>query len=110
MNSDELFPTESVPSPQWLGLEKRINRMLESIVQLRNANAQLMKENVLLKNQMKGQDAAPRTESNGEVEKLKRQYEEALKDLQQVKANLQRLETLAKDLKLEETSSEEGQA
>jgi chromosome segregation ATPase len=99
--SDDLFPETKGPQTQWEGLEKRINRLLEGIVQLRGANGQLMKENVLLKNQLK--DAG--TGSNGsseEVDRLKRQYEEAVRDLRQVKQNLQRLESLAAELKLED--------
>ncbi|HUO57568.1 MAG TPA: hypothetical protein VMV05_05265 [bacterium] len=100
MSSDELFSRPNDPNYQWEGLEKRVNRLLEGIVQLRNANAQLMKENVLLKNQMK--DMTPQENgSSEELQKLRHQYEDALRDLRQVKNNLERIESLAKDLKLE---------
>jgi regulator of replication initiation timing len=99
-----LFGQKPGPKVQWEELEKRINRLLEGIVQLRNANAQLMKENVHLKNQVKdftansnGSNPAPE-----DTTLLKRQYEAALQDLKQVKQNLQRLETLAQELKLED--------
>lgn len=100
MPSDDLFPETKGPQAQWEGLEKRINRLLEGIVQLRSANGQLMKENVLLKNQLKdaGNGSNPPSE---EIERYKKQYEESLRDLRQVKQNLQRLEALAAELKLE---------
>jgi chromosome segregation ATPase len=101
LHSDDLFPQSKDPKIHWEGLEKRINRLLEGIVQLRNANAQLMKENVQLKNQLKdagGSSGAP----SEETEKLRRQYNEAVNDLRQVKQNLQRLESLAAELKLED--------
>lgn len=100
MHSDELFPSTKDPKIQWEGLERRINGLLEGIVQLRNANAQIMKENVLIKNQLKDQTSNPDTASD-ELQKLKKQYEEALQDLKQVKSNLQRIESLANELKLE---------
>jgi chromosome segregation ATPase len=97
--SDDLFPSLKDPKGQWEGLERRINNLLEGIVKLRNANGQLMKENLLLKNQLK--DAGGAEASSEELQKLRKQYEEALQDLKQVKQNLQRVEALARDLKLE---------
>ncbi|HJT23604.1 MAG TPA: hypothetical protein VJ873_03460 [bacterium] len=105
MHSDDLFGQASGPQVQWEELEKRINRLLEGIVKLRNANAQLMKENILLKNQVKDLSANSNGGSNAGSEDttiLKRQYESAMQDLKQVKQNLQRLETLAQELKLED--------
>jgi hypothetical protein len=100
--SDELFPPE--PPTPWPLLENRINRLLEAIVQLRNANAALMKENVILQNQLKEKDsdtpATARSGSTGpspEETRLRRQYDEALEDLKKVKANMQRLENLARE-------------
>jgi hypothetical protein len=88
------------PHAQWENLERRVNRLLESVVQLRNANAQIMKDNVLLKKQLK--DLTENSDgSTEELEKLRAQYEGAMQDLKQVKANLQRIESLANDLKLE---------
>jgi chromosome segregation ATPase len=100
--SGDLFPSANKdPKIQWDGLEKRINRLLEGIVQLRNANGQLMKENVSLKNQLK--DAGGNSNgSSDELQKLRKQYAEALEDLKQVKQNLQRIESLAGELKLED--------
>jgi chromosome segregation ATPase len=102
--SDDLFSQAPGSQPQWEELEKRINRLLEGIVKLRNANAQLMKENITLKNQVKDLAANSNGSSAGSEENsvLKRQYESALQDLKQVKQNLQRLETLAQELKLED--------
>ena len=80
---------------------KEINRLLESVVQLRNANGQLMKENALLKKQLKEATDTP-DDAHEEVHKLRGQYDQAMKDLSQVKNNLQRIETLADELKLEE--------
>jgi len=102
LQSDDLFGQIPGSKPQWEDLEKRINRLLEGIVQLRNANAQLMKENVLLKNQLKDQPPAETNVASDENHKLRRQYENALDDLKQVKHNLQRIESLATELKLEE--------
>jgi hypothetical protein len=102
LHSDDLFGHSPEPKSQWEDLEKRINRLLEGIVQLRNANAQLMKENVLLRNQLKDMpvtEAGPAPEEN---QRLRKQYETALDDLKQVKQNLQRIESLASELKLEE--------
>lgn len=102
MQSDELFPEPKSLSPQaqWEHLERRVNRLLESVVQLRSANAQIMKDNVLLKKQLK--DLTENTDGSAEeLEKLRKQYEEAMQDLKQVKANLQRIETIANELKLE---------
>ncbi len=104
MHSGDLFGQGPGPKFQWEDLERRINSLLEGIVKLRNANAQLMKENIFLKNQVKDLSA----NSNGsnpvseDTTLLKRQYETAIQDLKQVKQNLQRLETLAQELKLEE--------
>lgn len=112
MQSGDLFgnspATPTDPKAQWEGIEKRINRLLEAVVQLRNANAQIMKENLSLKNQMK--DMGPSSGSPApaadpglaeENQKLRKQYETALGDLKQVKENLQRIEGLASELKLE---------
>ena len=100
MPSDDLFPTSKDPKIQWEGLEKRINGLLEGIVKLRNANGQLMKENLQLQNQLK--DAGGNSNgSSEELQKLRQQYDEALHDLKQVKSNLQRIETLTNEIKLE---------
>lgn len=99
--SDDLFGQSQGSPAQWEGLESRINRLLEGIVQLRTANAQLMKENVILKNQLKDLSDGSNGSSE-ETQKLRRQYEEAVQDLRQMKQNLQRLESLAAEMKLEE--------
>jgi len=104
LSSDELFPTP--PSDRsktlWEGLEKRVGRLLEAIIQLRSANAQLMKENNLLKNQLKESAEVTAIDSNNEeLENLRKQHETTLKDLKQLKQNLQRMEELAAELKLE---------
>ncbi len=92
--------TASQASSQWEALEKRINNLLEGIVQLRHANAQIMKENVHLKNQVKDTGTNDNG-SNEELQKLRKQYEEALQDLKEVKENLRRIESLAGELNLE---------
>ncbi len=102
MHSDDLFGHAPEPKSQWEELEKRINRLLEGIVQLRNANAQLMKENVLLKNQLKDMPPVDADSTPEESQKLRKQYENALEDLKLVKHNLQRIESLASELKLED--------
>lgn len=110
MPSDELFPSE--PPTPWPLLENRINRLLEAIVQLRNANAALMKENVILSNQLKDKESevsvpAPATHADPSPEetRLRRQYDEALEDLKKVKTNLQRLETLAREFHMEDSET-----
>ena len=100
MPSDELFLSTKDPKIQWEGLEKRINSLLEGIVKLRNANGQLMKENIQLQNQLKDVGGSSNGSSE-ELQKLRRQYDEAIQDLKQVKTNLQRIESLSKELKLE---------
>ncbi len=109
MQSDELFPSET-PTP-WPLIENRINRLLEAIVQLRNANAALMKENVILQNQLKDKEpesstapSAPKGPSPEET-RLRQQYDEALDDLKKVKTNLQRLESLAREFHLEDSET-----
>ncbi len=102
MPSDDLFPSTKDPKIQWEGLEKRINGLLEGIVKLRNANGQLMKENLQLQNQLKETGGANNNGSSEELQKLRKQYDEAIQDLKQVKNNLQRVEALTKELKLEE--------
>ncbi len=111
MQSDELFPSE--PPTSWPLLENRINRLLEAIVQLRNANASLMKENVILQNQLKDKETeAPALPSqpvsagpSPEETRLRHQYDEALEDLKKVKTNLQRLENLAREFHLEDSDA-----
>ena len=104
MQSGDLFTQSKDPKGQWEELEKRINRLLEGIVRLRNANAQLMKENVQLKNQVKEIGPLPEGANphSGELTALKKQYDTALEDLKQVRKNLERMETLAKELRLED--------
>ncbi len=100
MPSGELFPASKDPHIYWEELEKRINRLLEGIVQLRNANRQLMNENEVLKK--KARDSGGDMDSSSEeLQKLRKQYAEALEDLKQVKNNLERMESLASELKLE---------
>ena len=108
MPSDELSSSNKDPKVQWEGLEKRVNSLLEAIVKLRNANGQLMKENIQLKNQLKdvsasanGNDNKNPTDTSQELQKLQKQYDEAIQDLKQVKNNLGRIESLSKELKLE---------
>ena len=104
MPSDELFPNTKDPKVLWESLEKRINSLLEGIVKLRNANGELMKENIQLKKQLKdsgGNDAGGSNGSSEELQKLRKQYDEAIQDLKQVKNNLGRIESLSKELKLE---------
>jgi flagellar motility protein MotE (MotC chaperone) len=63
---------------------------------------------VLLKKQLKDKGGNSTGPSSEELRALQNKYEESLQDLKQVKENLQKLETLAKDLKLKtpETVSE----
>jgi len=94
LSSDELFPEVAKPVQGWDALEKRINRLLESVVQLRNSNGQLMKENMSLKNQLR--DKAPGEKA--ETEKLRKDYERALEDLKKLQKNLAQMEKLAAEL------------
>jgi chromosome segregation ATPase len=97
--SGDLFPASKDPKIYWEELEKRIGRLLEGIVQLRNANRQLMNENDLLKK--RARDAGGDSDTNSEeLQKLRKQYAEALEDLKTVRKNLERMESLAGELKL----------
>ncbi|HET9870762.1 MAG TPA: hypothetical protein VFR02_09750 [bacterium] len=98
MPSDELFPEVSKPPAGWDGLEKRINRLLESVVQLRNSNGQLMKENMGLKNQLREAASSPAVDS-AETEKLRRDYTRALEDLRKLQKNLAQMEKLTAELR-----------
>jgi predicted RNase H-like nuclease (RuvC/YqgF family) len=82
----------------WKALESRVDRLLENIILLRDINAQLKKENESLKAQLQVINASG---SERELDKLRHQYDEAIKDLVQVKQNLQHIESLASELKLE---------
>ena len=100
MSSGELFPSSKDPKVYWEELEKRINRLLEGIMQLRNANGQLMKENNILKKQLR-EAGGDSSESSEELQKLRKQYAEALEDLKALKKNVERMEALAGEMKLE---------
>jgi hypothetical protein len=94
--SDDLL---SQTQPQkWDVLENRVNRLLENILLLRDINAQLKKENEALKEELKN---IHQSGSEQELANLRRQHDEALQDLKQVKNNLQRIESLANELNLE---------
>ena len=96
MPSDDLL---SQTQPQkWDVLENRVNRLLENILLLRDINAQLKKENEALKEELKN---IHQSGSEQELANLRRQHDEALQDLKQVKNNLQRIESLANELNLE---------
>jgi len=97
--SGELF-SQPQDSSQWEALESRITRLLEAVTQLRNANAQIMKENLTLKNQLKGAGDVSNGSSE-ELNSLRQKYAQAMEDLKKVKANLEKVESLAKDLNLE---------
>ena len=110
MPSDELFPEVAKSSLSWDALEKRINRLLESVVQLRNSNGQLMKENMALKNQLRDKaNAAPAASSpagptsqsgtSPETEKLRKDYEKAIEDLKKLQKNLVQMEKLTAELR-----------
>ena len=97
MSSDELFPEVAKSPMSWDALEKRINRLLESVVQLRNSNGQLMKENMALKNQLRDKsNAAPAAPApsapSAETEKLRQDYEKAIEDLKKLQKNLVQME------------------
>ena len=94
MPSDELFPETSQAPLTWEGLERRINRLLESVVQLRNSNGQLMKENMVLKNQLR-----EKSNDSPAEDPLREQYEEALSDLKTLRKNLARMEKLVEELR-----------
>ena len=97
MPSDDLFPAAQA-KPSWEILENRVNRLLESILLLRDINHQLKKENDSLKEELKN---IHKSSSQEELNNLRRQHDEALQDLKQVKTNLLKIETLANELNLE---------
>ena len=97
MPSDDLF-TAAPAKASWELLENRVNRLLESILLLRDINSQLKKENESLREELKN---IHQSASQEELNNLRRQHDEALQDLKQVKTNLQRIESLANELNLE---------
>ena len=100
MPSDDLlsFIQNQTKSAQWDKLDNRVNRLLENILLLRDINTQLKKENEALKEELKN---IHQSGSEQELAKLRHQHDEALQDLKQVKQNLQKIESLANELKLE---------
>ena len=100
MPSDDLlsFIQNQTKASHWDQLEKKVNRLLENILLLRDINAQLKKDNESLNLELK---SIHQSGSQQELEKLRRQHDEALQDLKQVKQNLQKIESLANELKLE---------
>lgn len=105
MPSDELFPPTSQSLISWEGLERRINRLLESLVQLRNSNGQLMKENMVLKNQLREKPNG----TSADAEKLRQQYEEALSDMKTLQKNILKMEKLVEELRSGEKSPNSGE-
>lgn len=99
MPSDDLLtPTPHQTRSQWDLLEARVNRLLESILLLRDINKQLKIDNEALKEELKN---IHQSGSQQELANLRRQHDEALQDLKQVKQNLQKIESLANQLNLE---------
>lgn len=98
MPSGDLSPASKDPKVYWEELEKRINLLLEGIVQLRNANRQLMNENEILKKKAR-ESGGEQDASSEELQKLRRQYAEALEDLKSLRKNLERMEELGSELR-----------
>ena len=99
MPSDDLFArAQNQTRSQWDLLEARITRLLESILLLRDINKQLKKDNEALTEELKN---IHQSGSQQELANLRRQHDEALQDLKQVKNNLQKIESLANQLNLE---------
>ncbi len=104
MSSAEPYSPPSDPQSQWEALEHRVHRLVEAVTRLQCANAELAGENSDLKKHLKDLE----TSGNGvakDLEALGRKYEEAMGDLRQVQSNLQKIEALAVQLKLDETAS-----
>jgi hypothetical protein len=99
--SDNPSRTKQNPSPPgspqaaWEELEDRIKRLLEIVVKLRTANAQLMKENQKLK-LASGQK--PSLPDSSEEEQWHARYEEAAADIRRLSDNLRRMQQLVDDL------------
>ncbi len=99
MPSDDLFArAQHQTRSQWDLLENRVNRLLESVVLLRDINKQLKNNNDALVEELKN---IHQSGSQQVLDNLRRQHDEALQDLKQVKQNLQKIESLANELKLE---------
>ncbi len=92
MHFDDTIPTTI--DEKWSQLETRIQKLLESIIQLRTVNGQLMKENLLLKNQLQKQVSSDQ-ESH---DKMKQQYEEALSDIQKMRNYILKIENLLNEI------------
>jgi hypothetical protein len=97
-SDDLLTPTQSQTRSQWDLLENRVNRLMESLLLLRDINKQLKSNNDALVEELKN---IHQSGSQQDLDNLRRQHDEALIDLKQVKQNLQKIETLANELNLE---------
>jgi regulator of replication initiation timing len=84
------------PQTAWNLLQKRIDRLLETVTQLRKANAEIMKENVILANQARPGSAPvkPSGVPQAEYDHLKRRLDEALTDLSKVRDYVKKVELL----------------
>jgi 4-alpha-glucanotransferase len=101
LRSDNHPGTKKTPSAPgsgqaaWEELEDRIKRLLEIVVKLRTANAQLMKENQKLKLASGQKPSLPDT---SEDDQWRIKYEEAVDDIRLLSDNLKRMQQLVEDL------------
>jgi hypothetical protein len=83
----------SNPEAAWVLLQQRVDRLLETVTALRKANAEIMKENVILTGQAR-QGGALKEVSQGEFDRLKRRHDEALADLSRIREYIRKVEAL----------------
>lgn len=81
------------PETAWVLLQQRIDRLLETVTSLRKANAEIMKENVMLTSQAR-QGGTLKGVSQGEYDRVKRQLDDALFDLNKIRDYIKKVEAL----------------
>lgn len=91
--NDPQLPLSGVSREEdpWVLLEGRVQRLLDTIVQLRQANAQLMKENNILKTQTAKKSSTSDSD-------LAQKYAKALEDLRATHQRLTELEKILERL------------
>ena len=81
------------PETAWVLLQQRVDRLIEAVGALRKANAEIMKENVILTSQAR-QGGTLKGVSQGEYDRLKRKHDETLGDLNRIREYIRKVEAL----------------
>jgi len=83
----------SDPQKAWDHLQQRLDHLLETVTQLRKANAEIMKENLILTNQARQNGTIKTGVTQAEHDQVKRRLEEALSDLSRIRDYIKKVET-----------------